>query len=176
MDRLRGAPTGDWKRLIRKWGAALALVAIFVGGIGISVFVLFGNTPAADTGRPPTPPRAPVAPKVPISEEFNIGVIVTEQNCPSAGDCVYTYTIQPHYIGLHPLPDHQVAVKYEIHGGHEVQHGEFTVRGTEARIMKDVTVAGPPGVQLSAIATQVISQPEIGPPSPNTPMPAPSPR
>lgn len=164
---------GSWKQLIRKWGAALTLVAIVVGGIGVSVFILFGDTRVPDATQPPAALQTPVAtPKLPTPEEFNIGVTVTDRNCPSADNCVYTYTIQPNYIGLHPLPDQPFAVTYQVRGGHEPRHGEFTVHGTEARFMKGVTVEGSAEAQFTAVPTQVINRQVFGPPVPVDPTPA----
>ena len=114
----------------------------------------------APTAAPPAPPP----PKVPTPREFTIGVVVTAQDCPPGGGCVYTYTIEPKYIGTHPLPADELRIEYQVTGGHEPQSGEFTVHGTEARIMKDVILAGPPGAQLKAEATKVVVRPDFGPP------------
>lgn len=154
-----------WKQLIRKWGAALTLAAIVIGGLGVSVFVLFGTPPTPNSAQQiPAKPMTPTPQKLPIPREFNIGVDVTDQHCPSAESCVYTYTIQPNYIGLHPLPDQPFTVTYQVNGGYEPQYGKFTVHGAEARLMKGVTVDGPVRAQLSAAPTQV--QPVFGPPLP----------
>lgn len=164
---------GGWKQLVRKWGAALTLAAVVVGGIGVSVFILFGDAPARDAVQQSAALRTPSAPpRLPTPEEFNVGVVVTDRNCRSADDCVYTYTIRPNYIGLQPFPAQPFVVKYEVRGGHELQHGEFTVHGTEVRFMKGTTVDGPTEAQLSAVPTQVINRPVFGPPLPDEAAPA----
>lgn len=135
---------------IRKVTAALAIVAIVVSGIGLTVFLVFG-----DRSRPQVTQAAP-PPSVPQPYEFRIGVVVTAQNCDPAGVCVYTYTINPKYIGLHPLPETPFTVEYEVAGGHEPQQGQFTVHEGTAEIMKDVSVQGPPGAQLEAAVIRVV--------------------
>ena len=151
----------NWADAVRKWSAALSIFAMLAGGIGIASVVFFGDhSQPAPTAAPPAPPP----PKVPTPREFTIGVVVTAQDCPPGGGCVYTYTIEPKYIGTHPLPADELRIEYQVTGGHEPQSGDFTVHGTEARILKDVTLAGPPGAQLKAEATKVVVRPDFGPP------------
>lgn len=95
------------------------------------------------------------SPKVPTPIEFAIAVNVTEQTCPPAGPCRYTYTIDPKYVGLHPLPETPFTVSYEVVGGSVPQPGEFTVEKAQAQILKDVVVEGPPGAQLKANVMKV---------------------
>lgn len=164
-----------WVDVVRKWSAALAIFGMLAGGVGIASILIFGDhSKPAPTATPRTPP-APAPPKVPTPREFTIGVVVTAQDCPPGGGCVYTYTIEPKYIGLHPLPAEELRIEYQVTGGHEPQSGDFTMRGTEGRIMKDVTVAGPPGAQLKAEATKVVVKPDFGPPIGPTPAQAPQP-
>jgi hypothetical protein len=89
-------------------------------------------------------------------KEFTIKVVVTEQNCDPGPGCVYKYTIEPKYIGFHPLPTAPFTVKYEVQGGTQPQPGEFTVEGSQARIFKDVVLQGPPAAQLRAVVLQVL--------------------
>ncbi len=124
-----------------------------VGGIGIAVAMIFGDPQPAPTQPPSAPARAP---KVPTPFEFSIGVVVTEQNCPPSGSCVYKYTIEPKYFGQHPLPDKPFTVEYVVRGGHQPQPGKFTVHKQQAEIMKDVVVEGPPGARLQAAVTQIV--------------------
>jgi hypothetical protein len=161
-----------WVTLVRKWSAALAIFGMLAGGISIASFLIFrDHSQPAPTARTPPPP----SPKVPTPREFTIGVVVTAQDCPPGGGCVYTYTIEPKYIGLHPLPSDELRIEYQVTGGHEPQNGDFTVHGTEARIMKDVTLAGPPGAQLKAEATKVVVRPDFGPRLEPTPTQTPQP-
>jgi hypothetical protein len=163
-----------WADVVRKWSAALAIFGMLAGGVSIASFLIFrDHSQPAPTAAPRTP--APLPPKVPTPREFTIGVVVTAQDCPPGGGCVYTYTIEPKYIGRHPLPADELRIEYQVTGGHEPQSGDFTVHGTEARIMKDVTLAGPPGAQLKAEATKVIVRPDFGPPIDPTPTQAPPP-
>ncbi len=163
-----------WTDVVRKWSAALAIFAMLAGGVGIASMIIFGDhSKPAPTAAPRTPPSP--QPKVPTPREFTIGVVVTAQDCPPGGGCVYTYTIEPKYIGLHPLPADELRIEYQVTGGHEPQSGDFTVHGTEARIMKDVTLAGPPGAQLKAEATKVVVRPNFGPPLAPTPSQSPQP-
>jgi hypothetical protein len=93
---------------------------------------------------------------VPAATEFTINVVVTEQNCDPGPGCAYKYTIEPKYVGLHPLPTTPFTVKYEVQGGDQPQPGEFTVEGNQAKVLKDVVVEGPPAAQLQAVVLQVI--------------------
>ena len=70
--------------------------------------------------------------------------------------CVYKYRVEPKYIGLHPLPDKEFKVIYQVTGGHQPQTGDFTVHGDQARVLQDVPLEGPPGARLQASVTQVV--------------------
>src|SRR4029079_17139416 len=136
---------------IRRLLAALAIVAILVGGVSIAAVLIFGGHSAAP---PPTAtPRttlAPAPPSLPTPKEFTINVVVTEQNCEPGPGCVYKYTIEPKYIGFHPLPATPFTVKYEVQGGNLPQPGEFTVEGNQAKILKDVVMGGQTADQLQS--------------------------
>ena len=128
--------------------ASLAIFAVVVAGIGVTVAVIFSNKP---------PPRASaLAPKVPSPQEFRIGVVVTDQNCSGPNGCVYKYRVEPKYIGQHPLPDKEIKVVYRVTGGHQPQVGDFTVQGGQARVLQDVPLEGPPGARLQATVTQIV--------------------
>ena len=108
------------------------------------------------SNRDPANDASPPPPSVPTPKEFTIKVVVTEQNCQPGPGCVYKYTIEPKYIGFHPLPPTPFTVKYEVQGGNQPQPGEFTVEGSQAKIFKDVVLEGPPAAQLHAVVLQVI--------------------
>ena len=116
---------------------------------------------------------------MPTPEEFRVGVEVTGQQCADNGVCTYTYSIQPNYVGYHPLPEQDFTVFYEISGGNAPQPGNFTVSDGQARVFKDVTLEGPPGAQLQATVTQIslvagpkpIPTPETVPPEQLSPQP-----
>ena len=93
----------------RRLIASLAIFAVVVGGIGITIAVLIGNKPP--------PPAASPRPQMPIPAEFQIGVVVTDQNCTEPTRCVYKYRIEPKYIGTHPLPEKEIKVVYQVTGG-----------------------------------------------------------
>ena len=143
---------------IRRLLAALAIVAMLIGGVSVAAVLIFGDhtkpvaspTPTARKSLPPPPPS------VPTPKEFTIKVIVTEQNCPPGVACVYKYTIEPKYIGFHALPATPFTVKYEVQGGNQPQPGEFTVEGSQAKIFKDVVLEGPPTARLQAVVVAVI--------------------
>ena len=144
---------------IRKLLAALAIVAMLIGGISIAAALIFGDhsKPTAPVAtRTPPPPPPPLPPSVPTPKEFTINVVVTEQTCDPGPGCVYKYTIEPKYIGFHPLPTTPFTVKYEVQGGNEPQPGEFTVEGNQAKILKDVLLEGPPAAQLQAVVLEVV--------------------
>lgn len=148
----------DWKTMVKKWAAGIALVAMLAGGIGVAGFMIFLN-PSQSRPQPTATPRttiAPPPPSVPTPTEFTIGVVVTRQECVPQGGCAYIYTIDPKYIGLHPFPPTEFTVEYEVTGGHQPQPGKFTVKGDQAQILKDVTVEGPPGARLQAAVTRVV--------------------
>jgi hypothetical protein len=137
--------------------AALAIVAMLSGGMSLAAALIF-----SDDSKPPQPtatPRTtlpPPPPSVPTPKEFTINVVVTEQNCEPGGGCAYKYTIEPKYIGFHPFPTTPFIVKYEVQGGNQAQPGEFTVEGSQAKILKDVVIEGPPAALLQAVVLQVI--------------------
>jgi hypothetical protein len=143
---------------IRKWSAGLALAAMLASAVGIAAVMIFGSMTApkpSERTAEPRPTIAPPAPKVPTAMEFTVGVVVTDTQCPPQGDCTYKYTIEPKYIGLHPLPETPFTVHYQVTGGNEPQDGEFTVTKDQAKILKDVVLEGPPRAQLKAIVKQV---------------------
>ena len=142
--------------VVRKLLAALAIFGMLASGIGLASYVIF-NSPDQQASAPVRTPPPPPPPSVPTADEFLIGVVVTEQTCDPAGAaCLYTYTIDPQYVGLHPFPDTPFTVEYEVVGGHQPQPGSFTVEGEKAQILKDVRVEGPPGAQLQANVLRVI--------------------
>ncbi len=153
--------------MLRKVLAALCIVAIAATGIGVAIMLFTGR----DTDKSaPSGPRSTLAapePKMPTPQEFEVGVQVTATNCADNGVCTYTYSIQPNFVGFHPLPERGFAVFYEIVGGTAPQPGNFTVSNGQARVYKDVTVDGPPGAQLTARVTEI--SPLAGP----TPIPGP---
>lgn len=169
-------PTGSGARwtVIRKLLAALAIFGMLASGIGIASFVIFNN-PAQQAVAPVRTPPPPPPPSVPTSDEFVVGVVVTDQNCDPAGACLYTYTIDPEYVGLHPFPDTAFTVDYEIVGGHQPQPGSFIVEGEKAQILKDVTVEGPPGAQLQANVLRVFDGTPPGVDLPPNPEPGANP-
>jgi hypothetical protein len=132
----------------RRLIASLAIFAVVVGGIGITITVLIGNKPP--------PPTASPRPQMPIPAEFQIGVVVTDRNCTGPTRCVYKYRIEPKYIGMHPLPEKEIKVVYQVTGGHQPQVGDFTVQGGQARVLQDVALEGPPGARLQASVTQIV--------------------
>jgi hypothetical protein len=142
---------------IRRLLAAIAIVAMLIGGISIAAALIFSDhsKPSAPTASP-RKTLAPPPPSVPTPTEFTINVVVTEQNCEPGPDCAYKYTIEPKYIGFHPLPTTPFTVKYEVQGGDQPQPGEFTVEGSQAKILKDVVLDGPPAARLQAVVLQVI--------------------
>jgi hypothetical protein len=141
----------------RRLIAALAIFALVATGIGVSIALITADKPTRPAAtqtprRPPPPPR----PQVPIPAEFQIGVVVTDQNCSGPSGCVYKYRIEPKYIGMHPLPEKEIKVVYQVTGGHQPQVGDFTVQGDQARVLQDVALEGPPGARLQATVTQII--------------------
>jgi hypothetical protein len=137
--------------------ASLAIFAVVVAGIGVTVAVILSSRPPPPAAsRPSGAPPSQLAPKVPIPQEFQIGVVVTDQNCSGPNGCVYKYRVEPRYIGLHPLPDKEIKVVYQVTGGHQPQVGDFTVQGGQARVLQDVPLEGPPGARLQAAVTQIV--------------------
>jgi len=145
-------------RNVRRLLAALAIFAMFAGGLSLASILIFSDhsQPSRPTAATPRATPPPPPPSVPTPKEFTINVIVTEQNCQPEGACAYKYTIEPKYIGFHPLPTTPFTVKYEVHGGNHPQPGEFTVEGSQAKILKDVIVEGPPAARLQAVVLAVI--------------------
>ena len=138
---------------VRRLIAALAVFAVAATGIGVSIAMITAKDPPAPTASR-TPLPAPT-PKVPTPAEFQIGIVVTDQNCAGPNGCVYKYRVEPKYLGLHPLPDNEIKVIYQVTGGHQPQTGDFTVQGGQARVLQDVPLEGPPGAQLKAAVTKV---------------------
>jgi hypothetical protein len=136
----------------RRLIAALAIFAVVATGIGVSIALLTAPKPPPQ----PRPTLAAPTPKVPTPAEFQLGVVVTDQNCAGPNGCVYKYRVEPKYLGLHPLPDKEIKVFYQVTGGHQPQDGDFTVRGGQARVFQDVPLEGPPGAQLKAAVTKVV--------------------
>ena len=143
---------------LRRLLAALAIFAMLAGGVSVAAVMIFSDQskPAATPTATQRTTRPPPPPSVPTPQEFTINVVVTEQNCPPAAACVYKYTIEPKYIGFHPLPTTPFTVKYEVQGGNQPQPGEFTVEGSQAKIFKDVVLEGPPDARLQAVVVAVI--------------------
>ncbi|MGY4647768.1 hypothetical protein [Mycobacterium sp. URHB0021] len=142
----------------KKLLAALAIAAMLASGVTVTAIMIFADhsQPAATKAPPPRRPALPPPPpSVPTANEFTIGVVVTAQDCSPGGACVYTYTVDPKYLGRHPFPPTAFTVEYQVTGGHEPQPGKFTVQGQTAQVPKDVTVEGPPGARLQAVVTQV---------------------
>jgi hypothetical protein len=142
----------------RKWSAALALFAILASAIGVAAMMIYGSMNTPKPSERAVTPRSTLpspSPKVPTPIEFAVTVNVTDQSCAPAGPCRYTYTIDPKYVGLHPLPETPFTVSYEVVGGNAPQPGEFTVQKDQAQILKDVVVEGPPGAQLTANVMKV---------------------
>jgi hypothetical protein len=143
---------------IRRLVAALAIFAMLAGGVSLASILIFSDNskPGAQPTATPRSTLPPPPPSVPTPKEFTVKVVVTEQNCDPVPGCVYKYTIEPKYIGFHPLPTTPFTVKYEVQGGNQPQPGEFTVEGTQAKIFKDVVLEGPPAAQLQVVVLQVI--------------------
>ena len=133
----------------RRLIAALAVFAVIAAGLGITIAVLTARKPQPHTAAAP-PPR------VPTPAEFQLGVVVTDQDCSGGDRCLYRYRVEPKYRGAHPLPDNQITVTYRVSGGHQPQTGDFTVQGGQARVLQDVPIEGPPGAHLQASVTQVV--------------------
>jgi hypothetical protein len=167
------------RRLIavtRKWGAGIALVAIVGSGVGVAGTMIyngfFSPEPPPQATAPAPLTTVPLTPKVPTPLEFQVGVVVTEAQCPpGAPVCTYKYTVEPKYVGQHPLPETPFTVSYEVVGGTAPQPGEFTVHKDQAKILKDVVIEGPPAAQLRANVMQVRDAPPPPPAPPGGPPP-----
>jgi hypothetical protein len=112
----------------RRLIASLAIFAVIVAGIGVSIALVNAykaNPPAASQSSRQRPP--PPRPQVPTPAEFQLTVVVTDQNCSGPSGCLYKYRIEPKYIGMHPLPDKEIKVVYQVTGGRQPQVGDFTV-------------------------------------------------
>ncbi|MCZ0728864.1 hypothetical protein [Mycolicibacterium iranicum] len=166
------------KATLRKLLAAVAIVGMLASGIGIASFMIFGGRDQQQEATSPryTPPTPP-PPSVPTAKEFQITVNVTASQCdPSNTVCLYTYTIDPKYVGLHPFPETPFTVEYEVVGGLAPQPGRFTVSGQQAEIFKDVSVEVAPGARLSANVLRVVEgAPPPPPPPPGEAPPADAP-
>ncbi|WP_422744056.1 hypothetical protein ACN27E_19940 [Mycobacterium sp. WMMD1722] len=161
----------DRSGAVRKAAAALALIAMVGGGIGVGAFLLTGGgdrQASTATSRPMPPPRMPTA------RDFTVTVLVTETACDPAGDCAYVYSIEPKYVGMVALPDKELRVSYRVDGGRAPQDGSFTVADDQARFLKDVTLIGPPGATLTATVTDVVEAPVQGPSVSAEPVPPPA--
>ena len=95
-----------------------------------------------------------------VAEEEEERFEVTGQQCTDNGVCTYTYSIQPNYVGYHPLPEQDFTVFYEISGGQRAAAARqftITVNNGQARVSEDVTVEGPPGegARWQATVTQI---------------------
>ncbi len=145
---------------LRKLLAAIAVVGLVASGVGVATIVISRDHSQEQAQAPRRTPPKPPPPSVPTVKEFLVGVVVTEQNCDPEGACLYTYTIDPKYVGLHPFPETPFTVEYEITGGHQPQPGQFTVTGDTAEILKDVTVEGPPGASLQARVVGIFDSPQ----------------
>jgi hypothetical protein len=130
--------------------AALAVFVLAATGVGITIGIITAHKAA------PPAPKPPPTPRVPTPAEFQIGVVVTDQNCSGPTGCVYRYRIDPKYVGLHPLPDTGFKVVYQVTGGDKPQVGDFTVQGGQARVLQDVAIDGPPGARFLASVTQIV--------------------
>jgi hypothetical protein len=141
---------------VRRVVAALAIVAIVVTGFAVLISWLTAPKPPPSTASTRPSTIAPPAPKVPTAAEFMIGVVVTDKKCTGQTGCTYKYNIEPKYIGLHPLPDSEIKVVYQVTGGHQPQTGDFTLKGNQARVLQGVSLDGPPDAQLKAAVTQIV--------------------
>ncbi|MFV9632520.1 hypothetical protein [Mycobacterium neumannii] len=143
---------------VRRWLAGLALFALVGSGVGVAAVMVLGSVKEAKQTQAASAQRATQAPppKVPTPFEFTINVVVTDQHCaPGAPGCFYKYSIEPKYIGMHPLPKTPFTVFYEVVGGDAPHKGEFTVENGQAQILQDVVLEGPPSAQLRANVLQV---------------------
>ena len=138
----------------RRLVASLAILAVVLTGIGVSILVFVNSKPPPPAATPAT--SLPVAPRVPTPAEFQLGVVVTGQDCSGPNGCVYKYHVQPNYLGNHPLPDKEIKVVYQVTGGHQPQVGDFTLKGDQARVYQDVPLEGPPGARLQATVTEIL--------------------
>jgi hypothetical protein len=153
---------------MRKLVVAACVVTMIVTGVGLAIILLAQKD--STTATPPGTSLMTTAPRIPTPQEFRVGVKVTAQQCADPGVCTYTYSIQPMYVGNHPLPDQHFTVFYEVSGGSAVQTGDFTVSDGQTRVYKDVTVDGAPGAQLQATVTRVSAV--VGPAVPGSSQPA----
>lgn len=157
-----------------KWSAGLALFVMVGGAVGVAAAMIFGstNSPQAPRAATPRTTLAAPTPQMPTPVEFTVDVVVTGTRCPPGRPlCTYQYTIEPKYIGLHPLPETTFTVFYQVVGGNAPQHGQFTVHRDQAQILKDVVLEGPPGAQLTADVLDVRDT-SMPPPPPAAPPPA----
>ena len=143
---------------MRKWAAGLALFAIVASGVGVAAAMIFGSmTAPKPSEQPPRRVRRSRRPRRRCRRRWSSPSASSSpiRSARPAAGCTYKYTIEPKYIGLHPLPETPFTVLYEVTGGNAPQHGEFTVTKDQAKILKDVVLEGPPGAQLKAIVQQV---------------------
>lgn len=137
----------------RRVVAALAAFAVVATGLGAAIAIIMAPKPPSQPA--PRSTLAAPTPAMPTPAEFQIGIIVTEQNCDGPKGCLYRYRVEPKYLGLHPLPDTEITVSYRVIGGHQPQDGDFTVAGGQARVLQDVPLEGPPGAHLEAAVTKI---------------------
>jgi hypothetical protein len=125
---LRHRESVNARRLI----AALAVFAVVAAGLGITIAVLTAKPQAPVAGEPPPPPQ----PQVPTPAEFQLGVVVTDQNCSGPAGCVYKYRVEPKYRGVHPLPVKEFTVIDRVTGGRQPQTGDVTLRGGQSTVLQ----------------------------------------
>ena len=141
---------------VRRWIAAIAIFAVVAGGFGLAIAVINAAKQPAPPPATAQRPALTLPPKVPIPVEFQLGVVVTDENCAGPNGCVYKYRVEPKYHGQHPLPDKEFKVIYRVTGGHQPQTGDFTVRDGQASVLADVAIEGPPDAHLQAVVTQIV--------------------
>lgn len=93
----------------------------------------------------------------PVPSDFQLEVIVIEQECFGSAGCIVTYRIQVAYAGAQaPDPKQTFTVSYDLLGGEEPEIGSFSVRGTSVSVSSSETVSTPPNPTVTAIPKQVI--------------------
>ena len=141
----------------RRLVASLAIFAVVVGGIGVTIAVLIGDKPPPPaTSQAALPPAAPPQPQMPIPAEFQIGVVVIDQNCSGPNGCAYKYRIEPKYLGFHPLPEKGdqggVSGDRRAPAASRRLHGP----GRPGAHLGGCHLKGPPGARLQASVTQIV--------------------
>ena len=136
---------------MRKWAAGLALLAIAASGHrrrGRDDLRQHDRSEALGSNR-----RAAYDARAPRQGANGDGVHHRRRRhrsiCAPGPGCTYKYTIEPKYIGLHPLPETPFTVHYQVTGGNAPQDGEFTVTKDQAKILQGRrsgrTTRGPAG-------------------------------